>query len=128
MSSSSAGGNSSARNSVPADPPDFLTQQRLRLAFQLAPEEMQLHRPFRVLVRDLEQLRADDGIASELFAQLADETAFVGLAVLALAAGKLPQPFEVRATQPSRDEIGAASFNDRGRDDDAPVSHVRCQG
>jgi hypothetical protein len=88
---------------------------------------MQLHRALGVLVRDFEQLRANDRVASELFAQLADETAFVGLAVLALAARKLPQPFEVRATQPSRDEVGAASFNHGGRDHDPPVSHVRCQ-
>ena len=88
---------------------------------------MELNGALGVFVRDLEQLRAHDRVAPELFAQLADETAFVGLARLALAAGKLPQPFEVRATQPSRDEVGAASFNHGGRDHDPPVSHVRCQ-
>ena len=89
---------------------------------------MELHGAFRVLVRDFEQPGADHGIASELFAQLPEETAFVSFALLALAAGEFPQPFEVGPPEASRDEIRAASFDDRGGDDDSPFSHVRCRG
>ena len=112
----------------PADPPNFLTQERFRPPFQLAAEKVQLHRAFRVLVRDLEQFCADNSLAAKLFTQLADETAFVGFAVFALAARKLPHAFQVRPAEPSRDQIGADSFDYRSRDNDPCVSHVRCRG
>lgn len=95
---------------------------------QLAPEEVQFDCTLRVLVRDLEQLVANDRLASELFAHFAEETAFVRLTLFALAAGKFPEPLEVCAAQPPRDQIRATPLDDRGGDHDSPISHVRCQG
>jgi hypothetical protein len=69
-----------------------------------------------------EQELPDHGIDGELLAQLSYEARRRRLARLALAAGKLPSPFQVCALQPSRQEKRVITFDHRRGDDD---SHCR---
>src|SRR5712692_8347740 len=99
-------------------PTDLLTELRLRLAEQFTPHEVQLDAPLGVGVRGGEHLIADAHVDVELFAQLAREARAKRLVVVALAAGKLPDAFEVHAALAPRHEKAAVLLDDRSRYDD----------
>jgi len=55
---------------------------------------------------------------AQLLVELAREAGLERFAGLDLAAGKLPQPLEVRALHPARHEEAAVALDDGGGDDD----------
>ena len=105
------------------NPPHLLTDERPRLADEIASDEMQLDAPLRVRVCRGEDFVADAGANVELLAQLALQARVERLARLAFSAGEFPVAFEVHAFLPPRDEKPAALLDDGGRYDEG-FSHA----
>jgi hypothetical protein len=79
-------------------------------------------------VRRREQLEADARVDSELFAQLACQTAVERFTRVALAPGKLPEAREMDAALASRDENAALALDDRRGYDDRRHTHALAIG
>ena len=97
--------------------------QRLRFAGnQFADEKFQVDGFLWVVVADFLEEFADGNFHAEFLADFADEALLEGLARLAFAAGKFPQPAEMRLRVALRDEQFAAVEDERGADCDDVTS------
>ena len=99
------------------DPLQFLPQQRPGLARDRRVTEVQAHGALGVGVLGHEEFVADRRVHAEFLDELARKAGVVGLAGLALAAGKLPEAGEVRALETSRDQQLPVALDDGGDHD-----------
>ena len=91
--------------------------QRLRLAGNdFADEEFQVDGFFRVVVGDFREQPADGDCHAQLLTDFADEALLKGFARLALAAGKFPQPAQMRTGVALGDQELAVAEDERGAD------------
>ena len=81
---------------------------------------MELDGPLRIGVARHQQPLADDAPHRELLEHLAEEAILRRFVRLALAAGKLPRPRQVRAFQTAGQQEAAVALDDGGGDDDRP--------
>src|SRR6185503_6656997 len=103
---------------VPRHPPHLLTHQRPWFALEGAPVKVQLHGPVVVGVDSGVQRLANSDVDVELLFELSPERIGVWFVRVDLAAGKLPQPREVDARLPPRDQETVVGLDNRGDDDD----------
>lgn len=101
-------------------PAHFLAESRVRIAKEIAVEEVKFDGAIRIRVRDLEDFPADADADAQFFVNLTPEAAFVSFAGLAFAAGELPEVLEVNTAGPSSDQISFRTPYDRSGHDDRP--------
>ncbi len=107
------------------DPPHVLAKLRLGLTRQHGVEEVELDRPFGICVTRHQHAFADDDTGGELLVNLANQAGFRRLVGLALPAGELPRPRQVRAFEAAGEEERAVAFDDGGGDEDGGVLVLR---
>lgn len=109
-------------------PPHRLAEHGVGNPAQHAAVEVERDRPVRVRVRGLEDEFVDVDLSVEFLTKFAPERLGMRLARFNLAAGKLPQPFEVNARLPTRQQVAVAGFDDGGnhldRNDIAAAAHA----
>src|SRR5215831_143089 len=85
-----------------------------RVAVERAVEEEDVYRLLRVDPGHRLDQAAHRGVHAELFLELAAESRLGRLRGADLPAGKLPEPRQVRAFEPTGDEVAAVALDHRG--------------
>lgn len=110
---------SQRRKFLASNPSHVLPKRRSWRAGQPAIEEMKLHHPVRIRVRDRKYFSTDHDSSIELLGNLALERSGVGFSFLTLAAWKFPVAFEMYSERTARHEKASFVFDDRGGHDDS---------
>ena len=119
------GGESVSRQLVAGDPGEVMAADTLRFVLPpVAAEEFQMHRFFRVLVRDGIQQFPNRHFNAQFFPQFAREALLKSFRRMTLAAGKFPQSAEMILRTPLRDEEQTVAEDQAGGNFDQ-VGYVR---
>ena len=118
MSSSSAGGNSSADSSVRDTQRTSCPSTGVGCPCRVARKEMQLDQSFRIGVCGREDFLSDVDLAPELFADFARQTSLERFPAVAFPTGKFPHPTEVHSGWTSRHEVRSVALDDGSGDHD----------
>ena len=119
------GGKSVLRQLVAGDPSEIMAADALRFVLPpVAAEEFQVHRFFRVFVRDGIQQFPNRHFNAQFFPQFAREALLKSFRRMTLAAGKFPQSAEMILRTPLRDKEQTVAEDQAGGNFDQ-IGYVR---